>query len=38
MQENLRTCKETRNVAGVELFNIVYHSVLTWMSLQSMVF
>lgn len=34
----LRKRKETRNVAGVELFNIVrdivYHLVLTWMSLQ----
>ena len=37
-QELLRMRKETRNVAGVELFNlvldIVSHWVLTWMSLQ----
>lgn len=37
-QELLRKRKETRNVAGVELFNlvldIVSHWVLTWMSLQ----
>ncbi|MFC5931672.1 hypothetical protein D6T64_05170 [Cryobacterium melibiosiphilum] len=37
-QEILRARKVTRNVAGVELFNIildiVYHLVLTWMSLQ----
>lgn len=38
MQETLRTRKETRNVTGVDLFNIVYQSVLIWMSIQSMVF
>ena len=42
MREILRKRQETRTVTGVELFDvvfdIVYHSVLTWVSLQSMVF